>query len=393
MARFHLACLAAFACAHAAYLETQHGQSDRRVAGSRSLMRSVAATGDANTVAYQDGGSLAEADKAETISVVLPCLNETTNMINTVRSFCERTPSDVLQEILVVDDGSSPPLSEILDREIDEKCRTRVLRHSSPQGLMVAKQTGGDAAAGKYIGFFDCHVAPNVGWYKEIIHLLQEKPERLVVPQIGDLNMTSWDQKEHGALTAKCYVTLNADFWWYDDESEYMPAISGGLVATSQQWWRQSGGYERGMHGWGGENSDQSLRAWLCGGDIVRAKSSIVAHMWRTGDPKTKAHYRVTNIQTDNQARVAAAWFDEFAHVFRGGASLADLNVTDVMERKKALNCKPFAHFLHRFRKLYRDGGFLPEKAFKLRSAAVGKCIQRFGDHYASRANALYVGG
>lgn len=366
MARFVVVFCVLPVITHGAYLDKTHAQDQRR--GSRALMRSV--SGD--TPAASDG---------ETISVVLPCLNETTNMINTVRSFCERTPSDVLQEILVVDDGSSPPLADLIQKEIDEKCRARVLRHETAQGLMVAKQTGGDAAAGKYIGFFDCHVAPNKGWHKEIIQLLQEKPERLVVPQIGDLNMSSWDQKEHGALTAKCYVTLNADFWWYDDESDYMPAISGGLVATSQKWWKESGGYERGMHGWGGENSDQSLRAWLCGGDIRRAKSSIVAHMWRTGDPKTKAHYRVSNIQTDNQERVAASWFDEFAQVFRGGASLMDVNVTDVLERKKALHCKPFAHFLHRFRKIYRDGGFLPETAFKLKSTT-GNCIYRFGDHY-----------
>ena len=42
--------------------------------------------------------------------------------------------------------------------------------------------------------------------------------------------------------------------------------------------------------GWGGENTDQSLRAWLCGGDILRAKSSRIAllgsdHGSRDGAP------------------------------------------------------------------------------------------------------------
>jgi len=44
------------------------------------------------------------------------------------------------------------------------------MRHDSTMGLMVAKQTGGDAALGEFLGFFDCHVAPNVGWYKEAAH-------------------------------------------------------------------------------------------------------------------------------------------------------------------------------------------------------------------------------
>ena len=42
---------------------------------------------------------------------------------------------------------------------------------------------------GEFLGFFDCHVAPNVGWYKEVIQHLKEKSRRLVVPQIGDLDL------------------------------------------------------------------------------------------------------------------------------------------------------------------------------------------------------------
>ena len=38
-------------------------------------------------------------------------------------------------------------------------------------------------------------------------------------------------------------------------------------------------------------HKDQSLRAWLCGGDIVRAKTSRIAHMWRTGDRRTEAGF------------------------------------------------------------------------------------------------------
>ena len=33
---------------------------------------------------------------------------------------------------------------------------------------MIAKQTGGDAASGTYIGFYDCHVAPAQDWFKEL---------------------------------------------------------------------------------------------------------------------------------------------------------------------------------------------------------------------------------
>lgn len=323
----------------------------------------------------------AEPDK---ISVVLPCLNESNFAIKTASRFCERTPEDVLQEIVVVDDGSSPPLAEkFANAGIPERCRLRVLKHSKPYGLMIAKQTGGDAATGKYIGFYDCHVAPAKGWYKETISLLRAQPKRLVVPMIGDIDVDTWDEKKNGALTAKCYINFNADFWWYDDESDNIPVISGGLVATTRYWWRTSGGFDGGMRGWGGENTDQSLRAWLCGGDILRAKSSKIAHMWRVqNDKRTLARYHFKG-QTDNLARVAAIWFGDFAKKFRGGNLDPNIDVSIPRKRSKDLGCKPFVYFLHRFRRIYRDGGLFPEKVFKLRvRGRTGKdaCIHRRPD-------------
>ncbi len=38
-------------------------------------------------------------------------------------------------------------------------------------------------------------------------------------------------------------------------------------------------GYDSSMRSWGGENIDQSLRTWLCGGEIVYAEGSRVANL------------------------------------------------------------------------------------------------------------------
>jgi len=337
----------------------------------------------------RDGGAKAAPSKSsedlpERMSIVLPCLNETQFVVKTVKRFCERTPTELLEEIIVVDDGSSPPLKgELAKAGIDEACRLKVLRHEKAYGLMIAKQTGGDAAAGKYIGFYDCHVAPVQGWYKETMKLLRAKERRLVVPMIADLDVDTWDVRKNTALTAKCYINFNADFWWYDDESDNIPIISGGLVATTRAWWRESGGFDKEMRGWGGENTDQSLRAWLCDGDVLRAKSSRIAHMWRVpSDHRTLARYTLRS-KVDNLGRVAAMWFDEFVVKFRDGTAATRLNVSEGKAMRKRLQCKPFVYFLHRFRKLYRDGGVLPKQVFKIREASSKRCLQRNGGGYA----------
>lgn len=317
------------------------------------------------------------------ISVVLPCASEGTYAIKTVWSFCNRTPSSVLEEIIVVDDGGPVSggrgLEEELMGQISPTCKVRVLRHETTLGLMVAKQTGGDAATGQYIGFFDCHVAPNDIWYKELTGLLESSPRRLVVPTITDLDIDTWDEKKESAVNSKCYIGWDADFMWFEDESDFIPVISGGLVALSREWWRESGGFDKQMRGWGGENVDQSLRTWLCGGDVVRARTSRVAHMWRVpNDPRTTAHYRHAQSKDGNIVRVAAAWFDEFSVKFHEGELQSKtIDVSETTERKRQLNCKPFAFFLHRFRHIYDDGGILPTQVFSFRSKSHNGCIHR----------------
>merc|ERR1719183_2411294 len=116
-------------------------------------------------------------------------------MVKTVQAFCDKTPPDVLHEIIVVDDGSEPPLKGLLTG-IAPRCKLKVLRHGTTTGLMIAKQTGGDAATGEYIGFFDCHVSPNKIWHREMIDILKIGHRRMAVPTITDLDLDTWEEKE-----------------------------------------------------------------------------------------------------------------------------------------------------------------------------------------------------
>lgn len=326
------------------------------------------------------GGELADAGLAETISVVLPCAEERQNAIWTVERFCRRTPAEVLKEIIVVDDGSDPPLEELFQKDEkrldqDPACRLRFLRHEQTTGLMAAKLTGGREARGDVVAFIDCHCAPQMHWHKEILEQVRINPRRMVVPAITDLDMDTFDEKKDSQVNAKCYLTFDADFKWFDDDSDFIPTISGGLVAMGRAWFNLTGGFDEGMHGWGGENLDQSLRAWLCGGDIVRAKSSRIAHMWRTGDRRTATHYRIKARSTNNRGRVVAAWFGPFKEVARSAGGVDEADVQNYAKFKQRLNCRPFSYFIYRFRKLYLEGGVIAKESFLLQEVSTGKCL------------------
>jgi len=351
----------------------------REVAQSKAVDTSLDLTIDSSSVG-PFGGVLQHVGAMNTMSIVFPCSGEGMLAVQTVERFCERTPEELLKEIIVVDDGSRTPLAETFAQDsrrldLSPRCKLRILRHERTSGLMAAKHTGGMAATGDIVAFFDCHCAPGVGWHTQIVDLISENPRRMVVPLITDLDLDTFDEATTTNVNAKCYLTFSADFKWYDDDSDYIPTISGGLVVMSREWFNMTGGFDEGMHGWGGENLDQSLRAWLCGGEIVRARNSRVAHMWRSGGARTRARYGPSGFgPTNNRGRVAAAWFGAFLPFYRG-SSVEASEVANFRPVKRRLGCKPFSFFLYRFRKIYVDAGILAEQVFHLRDAVTGLCL------------------
>ena len=352
--------------------------------------------------ALPSGGGFAAVPR--TLSVVLPCAFEYELMEKTVESVFKATPADVLHEIIVVDDGSSPPLATQFKRSHEWK--VRFMRHEKPRGLIGAKKTGGDAATGDIIVFFDCHVKPDPNYWRPFVSQMKDNYKRVVVPTITNLNVDTWEEFGRPAPGAggmsKCYITFDSEFKWTTDHTPYVPVMSGGLLAISRQWWVETGGYDADMVGWGGENIDQSLRIWLCGGEIVSAPDSYVAHMWRDGSkPKTGARYSVpAGAPEKNRARAAKAHFGEWfskktltfpsfqRFVADGGSSL---DVSNILKVKEGLKCKPFSWYLDHFSHVYRDGGVLPRTIYQLEALGGGAeplCLQMRAHQFWTNAGA-----
>lgn len=323
----------------------------------------------------------------KTITVVLPCAEEQDYALKTVQSVFEMTPADVLHEIVVVDDGSNPPLSTtFLKPDVQQHYKVKIARHEQTVGLIGAKKTGGDVATGDLVVFFDCHVAPQKDWYKDFINLIAENYRRMVIPQITSLDVDTWKQIGEGGGMSKCYVTWDGDFKWGGTEDMYMGMLSGGLLGMSKRWWTESGGYDEQMMGWGGENIDQGIRMWVCGGEIVAAPMSQVAHMWRTGNAKTNARYRHVGDTIYNRARAIYAWsgefaakmndFDVFAQRMKSGGPNWYGNMSHFQKVKDRLQgCRPFAWYLRRFKVIYEDAGIIPSEIFMIREERSGKCL------------------
>jgi len=155
----------------------------------------------------------------------------------------------------------------------------------------------------------------------------------------------------------------------------------------SRRWWEETEGYDDKMIAWGGENLDQSLRTWLCGGRIEAAEGAFVAHMWRDPkNPKTQLKYPIpTRDVMRNKARAVSGWFGDFKDktflfpeyedFITGKNHIGDMGNYDKL--KKKLNCGTFEDYIRRFHYVYLDTGLIPREVFQIREEKSGLCLER----------------
>lgn len=108
------------------------------------------------------------------VSVVVPTLNRPALLLETLASLLRQTHPPC--EIIVVDDGSDPPVDAVaLRAKFGE--RVRVLRNLCSQGLAWVRNQGAEVATGRYVAHLDDDdlFAPET--LEECVNLLNADPE------------------------------------------------------------------------------------------------------------------------------------------------------------------------------------------------------------------------
>jgi glycosyltransferase involved in cell wall biosynthesis len=85
------------------------------------------------------------------LSVIIPVHNREGGLWRAVRSVIVQGVDDV--EIIVVDDGSNPPVT--IPSDLADDSRIRVLRHATNKGPAAGRNTGLRAATGEWLAFLD----------------------------------------------------------------------------------------------------------------------------------------------------------------------------------------------------------------------------------------------
>ena len=135
-----------------------------------------------------------------TLSVVLVFYNEgTSTLLRTAQSCLDRTPPELLEEVLLVDDGN--PLDDPrVQRQMEEirayvaaHPKVRMIRLDEHHGLIVAKNRGGQAAKGSILAYMDSHCEVGYGWAEPLVAAIERDPKTVAVPLIDAVGWEYFD--------------------------------------------------------------------------------------------------------------------------------------------------------------------------------------------------------
>lgn len=193
-----------------------------------------------------------------TVSVIIVFHNEYFSvLLRTVHSVYNRTPRELLHEILLVNDGSDRenlygPLQKYVDENFDGRVKCINLKKRS--GLIVARMEGSRQAGGDVLVFLDAHMEANVNWIPPLLEPIAIEPKTLTAPKNDNFR---WDTFEYHSFNddTRGVFDLSFRFRWlprrpedklYPSKPAQLPVMMGGAFAIRKDYFFDLGGYDEG---------------------------------------------------------------------------------------------------------------------------------------------------
>ncbi|XP_050097636.1 putative polypeptide N-acetylgalactosaminyltransferase 9 [Anopheles aquasalis] len=259
-------------------------------------------------------------------SIVIVFYNEAWSvLVRTVHSILDRSPANLIHEIVLVDDYSYlPHLKTQLQEYFARYEKVRIMRAPKRLGLIRARMFGAQNTTTDLITFLDAHVEVTVGWLEALLDVVAQSWTTIALPTIDWIDEHNMKYKDDRAPIFIGAYDWDLNFgWWgrWSMKKKYenkmvpfdTPAMAGGLYTINRTFFEKLGWYDEGFDIYGIENIELSMKSWMCGGKMVTVPCSRVGHIQKTGHPYLQSEKK--DVVRANSIRLAEVWMDEYKHV------------------------------------------------------------------------------
>lgn len=335
------------------------------------------------------------------VSVIVIFHNEVTSVLKrTIHSIINRTPAELLHEVILVNDASVKeelyePLAKYVRNNFPPK--VKIVNLKTRHGLIRTRLKGAEKATGEILVFFDSHVEVNVNWLPPLIEPIVKNRRVSTLPIVDSFDPETFEfyfNDQYGDRAVMDWKLVYKTFPRYLPEGVVKhkpyptPIMLGCAFAIDRKFFMEElGGYDEGFEIWNAENYELSFKLWLCADGVIVVPCSHVTHTFRRINPSRKVGY---DYEGKNFKRLAEVWMDEFKEIVydQNRARYDKIDAGDLSKPlavKKRLKCRPFMYFLDKIApEIYENFPTNPaEQSFAtgriISYADENACIDTFG--------------
>lgn len=301
------------------------------------------------------------------VSIIIIFVDEAFSVFKrTLHSLYNRTPHELIEEVILVNDHSTKEfLYEPLRIYIEENfpnIKFHIINLKKRHGLMRARVVGAKAAKSEFLFITEPHCEMTYNWLPPLIQPVFEDEKIVTVPIIDNIEYEALDYYENdkGNKGSRGVFDWNLEYNKLhrlpiiDKEKELdpfpIPVMTGGVFMIRKSYFFEIGPYDPELLIWGAENIEMSLKINLCGGQLLEVPCSHIGHMFRAFT-KARKHETGIDFEAFNRKRVVEVWFDEYKEYVYKRQKIRYQNIdagdlTDAIKFKEKLRCKPFKYFL-----------------------------------------------